>query len=247
MKKNGYSAALILLAAFLAGCTNVATFDYNAAPGSITVFQEAGRSGKKTVAVLPFMDQRSSGILDPDKIGERGSLYLGFLPLMPFGYLIKSEPEKSDDFVSLGRFHFDPANDLANAAMVSLKASNLFAGVTRSGNLQQAQTDYIWRGKLLSTAYRGNMYSYCITYFFSHVFWIIGVPSGTSWNRLAVQFELIDRKSGQAVWRYDFNREDSITHWLYARVGKDCSMYALLMKLAMNQALRDLSAKVPLN
>ena len=49
------------------------------------------------------------------------------------------------------------------------------------------------------------------------------------------------------VWRYDFDREDSITHWLYARVGADCSMYALLMKLAMNQALRDLSGKVPLN
>ena len=233
-------------AALLTGCTNVATFDYNGARGTVAVFQEKG-SAQKTVAVLPFMDQRSAAVTDPGQIGDRGSFYLGFIPFMPFGYLIKSEPEKTDDFVSLGRFHFDPVNDLANAASVSLKASNLFAKVTRANNLEQAQADYVWRGKLFSTAYRGDMYSYCITYFLSHVFWIIGVPSGTSWNRLAVQFELIDRKSGQAVWRYDFNREDSITHWLYARVGKDCSMYALLMKLAMNQALRDLSAKVPLN
>ena len=60
---------------------------------------------------------------------------------MPFGYLIKGEPEKTDDFVSLGRFHFDPVNDLANAAFVSLKASNLFAKVMRANNLEQAQAD----------------------------------------------------------------------------------------------------------
>ena len=234
-------------AVLLTGCTNVATFDYNGARGTIAVFQEKG-SARKTVAVLPFMDQRSASVTKPGEIGDRGSLYLGFVPFMPFGYLIKNEPENSDDFVSLGRFHFDPRNDLANAAMVSLNQSNLFAKVIRANTQDQAASaDYIWRGKLLATTYRGNMYSYCITYFLSHVFWIIGVPSGTSWNRLHVQFELVDRASGQVVWRYDFDREDSITHWIYARVGADCSMYALLMKLAMNQALRDLSAKVPLN
>ena len=246
MKKHTISAAVLALISLLTGCTNVATFDYNAAPGSITSFQEPGRA-RKTVAVLPFMDQRAAGVTSPGEIGERGSFYLGFLPLMPFGYLIKNEPEKSDDFVSLGRFHFDPVNDLANASMVSLKTSNLFAKVTRANSQEQAQADYIWRGKLLNTAYRGNMYSYCITYFLSHVFWIIGLPSGTSWNRLAVQFELLDRKSGQVVWSYAFDREDSITHWIYARVGKDVSMYPMLMKLAMNQAMSDLAGKVPLN
>ena len=237
-----FSAALT--AVLLTGCTNVATFDYNGAPGTIAVFQERG-SAQKTVAVLPFMDQRSASVSDPGEVGDRGSFYLGFLPLMPFGYLIKSEPEKSDDFVSLGRFHFDPQNDLANAAMISLRQSNLFAKVIRANNQEQAASaDYIWRGKLLSTRYRGNMYSYCITYFLSHVFWIIGVPSGTSWNQLHVQFELIDRASGQIVWQYDFNQEDSITHWIYARVGKDASLYAVLMKLAMNSALKDLEPRL---
>lgn len=233
------------LAAFiLGGCTNVATFDYNGAPGSISVFQERG-TARKTVAVMPFMDQRAASVSSPDDVGDHGSFYLGFLPLMPFGYLIKNEPEKTDDFVSLGRFHFEPQNDLANAAMVSLAQSNLFAKVTRANNREQAASaDYIWQGKLLSSRYRGNMYSYCITYFLSHVFWIIGIPSGTSWNHLHVQFELISRSSGKVVWQYEFNQEDSITHWLYARVGKDASLYAVLMKLAMNQALKDLSGQL---
>ena len=232
-------------AALLTGCTNVATFDYNGARGTVAVFQEKG-SAQKTVAVLPFMDQRSASVTDPGQIGDRGSFYLGFIPFMPFGYLIKNEPENSDDFVSLGRFHFDPRNDLANAAMVSLTQSNLFAKVIRANNQEQAAAaDYIWRGKLLYTTYRGNMYSYCITYFLSPLFWVIGIPSGTSWNRLHVQFELVDRASGQVVWRYDFDREDSITHWIYARVGKDASLYAELMKLAMNNALSDLSRTLP--
>ena len=236
--------AAALAAAALTGCTNVATFDYNGAPGTIAIFQEKGLA-QKTVAVMPFLDQRSTGISNPDEIGEDGSFYLGFIPLMPFGYLIKDQPEKTDDFVSLGRFHFDPVNDLANAAMVSLSRSNLFAKVIRANNQDQAQADYIWRGKILNTAYRGNMYSYCITYFLSPFFWVIGIPSGTSWNRLHVQFELIERASGKVVWTYDFDKEDSITHWIYARIGKDASLYALLMKLAMNQAMQDLSAKLP--
>ena len=243
MKKISILSAAVA-AAVISGCTNVATFDYNGAPGAISVFQEKG-TAQKTVAVMPFMDQRAASVSNPDDVGDHGSFYLGFLPLMPFGYLIKNEPEKTDDFVSLGRFHFDPQNDLANAAMVSLAQSNLFAKVTRANNREQAASaDYIWQGKLLSSRYRGNMYSYCITYFLSHVFWIIGIPSGTSWNHLHVQFELISRSSGKVVWQYEFNQEDSITHWLYARVGKDASLYAVLMKLAMNQALKDLSGQL---
>ena len=246
MKKHKFSAAVAALLSLLAGCTNVATFDYNAAPGSVASFREPGRASK-TVAVLPFMDQRTCGAVSPGEVGERGSFYLGLIPFMPFGYLIKGEPEKSDDFATLGRYHFDPANELANAAMVSLKGSNLFARAVRANNMEQARTDYIWRSKLRNTSYRGNIYSYCITYFLVPPLWIIGLPYGTSWNRLSVQFELVERASGKVVWQYEFDREDSITHWIYARIGKDVSMYPLLMKLAMNQALSDLSGKVPLN
>ncbi|MCI6288797.1 MAG: hypothetical protein MR727_08700 [Lentisphaeria bacterium] len=243
MNKTMFSFA-VLGAALLSGCTNVATFDYNGAPGAVAVFQERG-AARKTVAVMPFMDQRSASVSKPGEVGDRGSLYLGFLPLAPFGYLIKGEPENSDDFVSLGRFHFDPRNDLANAALVSLNQSNLFAKVIRANDLEQAASaDYIWRGKLLSTYYRGNLYSYCLTYFISPILWVIGVPSGTSWNRLHVQFELVDAAAGHVIWQYDFNREDSITHWLYARVGKDASLYAVLMKMAMNNAMKDLHSRL---
>ena len=240
------------VAALLTGCTNVATFDYSAAPGTMAKFQEAG-TATKTIAVLPFLDQRGTKYFDPKQAkqaadhpaGDHGSFYLGFIPLVPAGFVEKEEPENSDDFVSLGRFHFNVQNDLANAAVLSLKESNLFAKVTRANNLKQADADYIWRGIVTNTYYSGNMFSYCITYFLSPVFWVLGAPSGVSANELWVKFELVERATGKVLWIYDYRGRDYITHWIYARIGKDTSLYPQLMKQAMNGALWDLSQKLP--
>lgn len=228
-------------AALLAGCTNVATFDYAAGQGTMARFQEAG-AASRTVAVLPVMDQRSVHC-DPE---DSGSFYWGFIPLMPFGYLTKPEPEATDDFVSLGRFHFDAVNDLARAEAMSLKASGLFSDVRLANNREQAgNADYLWRGTVTSTYYRGKFFTYGITYFLAPVLWAIGFPSGSSSNELHIRFELVERATGKAVWHYEFADSDFVVHWLYARIGEDTIWYPRLMKMAMNCALRDLAQKNP--
>lgn len=230
-----------LAALMLTGCTNVATFDYAASQGTLARFQAAGAAAK-TVAVLPVLDQRSV-YNDPE---DSGSFYWGFVPLMPIGYLTKPEPEATDDFVSLGRFHFDAVNDLANAEAMSLKASGLFANVKLANNLQQAgNADYLWKGTVTSTYYRGRFFTYGITYFLAPVLWAIGFPSGSSTNELHIQFDLIERATGKAVWHYEFADSDFVVHWLYARIGEDTIWYPRLMKMAMNNALRDLVQKNP--
>ncbi|MBS5532670.1 hypothetical protein KH017_17930 [bacterium] len=252
MKKTHLVLVAGICVAILSGCTNVATFDYASAQGTMPKFQEAG-TATKTIAVLPFMDQRGTKYFDPMQAGQaaahpagdHGSFYLGFIPLMPAGFVEKEEPENSEDFVSLGRFHFNVQNDLANASLQSLKASNLFAKVTKANTLEQAQADYLWRGKVTNTYYSGSMYSYCITYFLSPVLWVLGAPSGTSENELWIKFELVERSSGRVVWNYDYRGRDYITHWIYARIGKDVSLYPQLMKQAMNGALYELSQKLP--
>ena len=244
------SAAFVAVALVLSACTNVAKFDYQAAPGTLAKFREPG-SATKSVAVMPFMDQRGMGIIDPGQapahdVGDHGSFFLGFIPLMPFGYVEKTQPENSEDFVSLGRFHFDVQNDLAAASIASLKNSGLFKNVTKANNAAQAaDADYIWRGSVSSTFYRGRIFSYGITYFFSHILWIVGVPSGSSTNELAVKFELVDRANGNVVWEYSYRNSDYLNHWIYARYGQDVSIYPRLMKQAMNGALYDLSQKMP--
>lgn len=96
-------------------------------------------------------------------------------------------------------------------------------------------TDYLWRGGILNTRYRGRLFSCSITYFLSPV------PSGSSANELWVDFELVNRATGKAVWTCSFRGSDCLNHWLYARIGKDVSIYPRLMKQAMNGALYDLS------
>ena len=247
------SAAFAAAVLILSACTNVARFDYQAAPGTLAKLREPG-SASKSIAVMPFMDQRGVKYYDPAQsdlaedrpAGDHGSFFLGFIPLMPFGYVEKEQPENSEDFVSLGRFHFDVQNDLAAAAIASLKSSGLFSNVTKANNAAQAaNADYIWRGSVSSTFYRGRMFSYGITYFFSHILWVVGVPSGSSTNELGVKFELVDRASGSVVWEYSYLNSDYLNHWIYARVGKDVSIYPRLMKEAMNQALYKLSQDMP--
>lgn len=252
MRKFFLSAACAAVALLLGACTNVATFDYSAAPGTLSRFREAG-SAKKSVAVMPFMDQRGTKFHDPElasqakgrAVGDHGSFFLGFIPLMPFGYVEKEQPELSEDFVSLGRYHFDVQNDLADAAFASLKSSNLFSSVKRANNMEQAgDADYIWRSSVTSTFYRGRIFTYGITYFFSPILWVVGVPDGSSTNELGVRFELVERASGNVVWKYDYFGSDYLNHWIYARVGKDTTIYPRLMKEAMNAALYDLSTSV---
>ena len=245
------SAAFAAAALVLSACTNVAKFDYQAAPGTLVKLREPG-SATKSVAVMPFMDQRSMGYIAPGQaapthdVGDHGSFFLGFIPLMPFGYVEKTQPENSEDFVSLGRFHFDVQNDLAAASIASLKSSGLFKNVTKANNAAQAaNADYIWRGSVNSTFYRGRMFSYGITYCFSHILWVVGIPYGSSTNELGVNFELVDRASGDVVWSFGYLASDYLNHWIYARVGKDVSIYPRLMKEAMNQALYKLSQDMP--
>ena len=242
MKQTFLALAFAAAALMLGACTSVATFDYTAASGTMMRFREAGVA-KKSVAVLPFMDQRGSGAAQAARpAGDHGSLYLGLIPLLPYGWVEKGEPENSVDFVSLGRFGFNPQNDLAAAAIASLKTSGLFSNVTKANNIAQAASaDYVWRGTVTSTFYRGRMFSYCISYFFSPVLWVVGFPSGSSTNELGVKFELVDRVTGEAVWQYEWLDSDYLNHWIYARIGKDVSLYPELMKRAMNSALGDLA------
>jgi hypothetical protein len=199
------------------------------------------------------MDQRGAKYFDPSQAGlasarpsgDHGSFFLALIPFMPFGYVEKEQPELSEDFVSMERFHFDVQNDLAAAAFASLKSSNLFSEVKRANNAAQAaDADYIWRGSVTSTFYRGRIFTYGISVF-SPILWVVGIPDGSSTNELGVKFELVDRASGNVVWEYNYLNSDYLNHWLYARVGKDTSLYPQLMKQAMNGALYDLSKKMP--
>ena len=241
-----YVYAKTLLAAVAlcaAGCTSVATFDYEGARG--TMIRVSPNGGVKTVAVMPFMDQRGAFTGD-HRYNDRGSYWLGWIPFMPSGFEVKNSPEKSDGFISLERFHVHPQEDFAAAATASLRRSGLFANVVQANNPAQAQADYHFRGRLKLASYEGNIWSCCITYGFAPLFWVVGVPYATSFNTLSVEFELIERATGNKVWGYAYDGSDYLNHWIYQpRTGEDVSLFAALLKEAMNGAVVNMAQTVP--
>ncbi len=133
---------------FVAGCNvnNVAVFDYTAAPEAMVQLSPH----EVSVALMPFEDNRF--IMQED---NAGSLWWGFLPLAPFGRVITNTPENSENFVSLSHYAFNPAEDLGNAAFVSLKYSNIFSELSRTFTPHNTSAEYLLYGKINSTNYAG--------------------------------------------------------------------------------------------
>ena len=242
--KHVYAKSLFAAAALCAaGCTSVSTFDYEGARG--TMIRVSPNGGAKSVAVMPFMDQRGAFTGD-HRYNDRGSYWLGWIPFMPSGYEVKNSPEKSDGFITLERFHVHPQEDFAAAAAASLRRSGLFARVSQANGAAQAQADYVFRGRIKLATYEGDIWSCCITYGFAPLLWAVGVPYATSYNTLSVEFELIESATGNKVWGYAYDGSDYLNHWIYQpRVGEDVSLFAALLKEAMNGAVVNMAQTVP--
>ena len=189
-------AAGVLAAVLVAGCSNTARFDYSGAPGAMPVFSPL--PGEPTVGVLPAEDLRDAATYaDDDNSNEfYGSYYLGLIPFFPFGWRSMRHPEQSGEFATLSQFDFNPAEDLADASVRSLRASRLFSKVERVRDPQKSDCTYLWRTKLRGSRYRGYLITYGITYFAAPLLWVIGFPDGVSSEDLKVDFELVDRASG---------------------------------------------------
>ena len=223
---------------FVAGCNvnNVAVFDYTAAPEAMVQLSPH----EVSVALMPFEDNRF--IMQED---NAGSLWWGFLPLAPFGRVITNTPENSENFVSLSHYAFNPAEDLGNAAFVSLKYSNIFSELSRTFTPHNTSAEYLLYGKINSTNYAGYRLSYFITYFLAPVPWIGFLPFGVSGDYLNMELTLVERQNGMVVWKYYYNGDQYLAQWLYNGLGDDVSMYPSLMKRAMNGAILDLNQKLP--
>ena len=246
MKITAILSATLCAAVMLTGCSNVSRFDYSSAYGAMPTFTPL--PGAPTIGVLPAEDHRDyRSYPDEDNDNETGgSYYLGLLPFFPFGWHFMRHPEQSGGFATLSQFDFNPSEDLAVAAAISLKTSGLFAKVERVRDPNNCNCTYLWKTRLRNTNYCGYLFTYGITYLAAPVLWVFGFPDGLSSARLDIDFELVERSSGRVVWQF---RNDvlgeTMLHWIYARVGADADLYARLMKYAMARSLADLSARYP--
>ncbi len=222
----------VCAAVLIGGCTTPSpSFEYPPAFPPLVKAKDKPLTDK-TLAVAEFQDCRG-------KCNDLDPIYLYLIPLCPFGYFEYDRPENGEWFMSIDKFEFNPSADLARAAVVSMQASNLFAGVSASKAKDVTEADYLLKGAVLSTYYRGRAFSYGLT-FEGAWLWILGAPAGTSLNRLGFVLWLVERKTGKVVWTYGFEQEEYLTQWLYFRTGRDVSMFSTLMAEGMNGAVLEL-------
>ncbi len=225
---------LLGLAACLAGCSTQAKWTYPLQGERLVRF--ATTPENLALAVFPFREERPVG-------NSSATRAIHLVPLAPFGWVTYERPEAARDFNTIEEYDFDVDEDLGKAATRSFEQSGLFRRVYFTLGGETRESDLILRGTALRTTYDGKIYSYGISVF-AGLFWLIGLPTGSSTNRLEIELHLTD-KDGAPLWSYGFKQSEGIVQGLYYNSGEDMTNLASLTEEAMNGALQDLSAKLP--
>lgn len=217
-------------ALLLAGCGTTAKFVYPAKMETLVRFS-AAPVYEKRVAVVPFDDYRNAE-------NSFAPILLCYIPLVPFGWAEYNRPDAARKFISVESFDFTPSEDLAKAAALSLRRSNLFSDAFFTFGGEKDSADFVLSGSIRSTRYLGHMWTYGLS-FYGPYLWLLGLPSGNSENALSLELTL--KRKNRIVWEYSFDRSRKIWQWLYYRLGHDVLGYSELMQEAMNEALVDLA------
>ena len=232
MKKSFCLLSAMSALILLSGCGTTSKFVYPSSMNKLAQVAEAPIYNKK-VAVLPFNDYRG------DK-NEMSTILLYLIPLWPYGgYCEYQRPETSTGFLTLGYFDFTADEDLAKAAALSLRRSNLFSDAFFSFGGDKDKADFVFHGDIYSTTYIGTVYSYGLSQAGLYLS-LLGLPLGSSENQLKVKFYMTRKNSREVIWQYTYEGNDYITQGIYYRCGDDMKIFMQLVEKAMNAAVIDI-------
>lgn len=215
----------------LMGCGATAKFVYPAKASNLVQFSDKPLFPQK-VAVVPFEELR-------DDRNEASTYFLYAVPLMPYGWATYERPDAARMFLTLRSFEFNVPEDLAKAAVTSIRKSGLFNDVFFTFGGEKSAAELVFLGQVISTKYEGSIYSYGLS-IAGPLLWYLGLPAGSSINHLVVKFTLRETKSNKVLWEYAYTDRQKIVQGLYYRFGHDVRGYAALMERAMNAAVGDM-------
>jgi len=223
-----------LMCLFITGCGTYAKFTYPSDYNQLTQLYEKPKY-QLTVGVLPLEDKRLN-------MNNAGGYFLYLIPLMPYGQAQYTRPDSANMFVTVTKYEFTPSEDLAKAIVTSLRRSNLFKNVffTYGGD---TSPDLLIKGSILSTDYQGKIYSYGLSIIGPDL-WLFGLPAGSSYNQLKLDLTLNKPDTSELIWEYSFNKENTVVQGYYYNWGHDVKAYSDLMQDGMNEAIKDLAAKL---
>ncbi len=223
--------SLVMLAT-LNGCGATAKFVYPDDNSKLIHFTD-GPAYSKKVIVTPFEEMRGSK-------NQAGTYWLYLIPLMPYGWGQYERPDAARMFNTINEFTFTPSEDLAKAAAYSLRRSNLFEDVFFSFGGDKDKADFVFEGEILSTKYRGSVWSYGLSVY-GPLLWFIGLPAGRSYNDLSLALRMKDISAKKLLWEKTYQVNQRITQGLYYSSGHDARGYSMLMQNVMNDAITEIN------
>ena len=221
----------LLLVVGLCGCGTTGKFVYPSNQKELVKISDSPKYDC-SVAVLPFEEMRK----DDNTVG---TAFLGYIPLVPYGYVTFDRPDAARGFLSVNEFDFNVSDDLARAATTSLRRSGLFKDVFFTYGGEKDKAELSLTGEVYSTLYIGRGFTYGLS-IAGPLFWLLGAPCGTSTDELNFKLCLKRNSDGNVLWEYGFSESDYIVQGLYYNMGRDVKNYVTLMEKAMNLAAKDI-------
>ncbi|HNO27006.1 MAG TPA: hypothetical protein PKK94_28765, partial [Leptospiraceae bacterium] len=107
----------------------------------------------KTVSIPPFRDKR------PDK--EENLIFLGAIPLMPYGWADYEKPENAEAHLTSKPWHnYRPTDDFAKALAEEVKKAGI---ILETPSELRKEDQYYIQGKIWKTGYYGKIFTYGLT------------------------------------------------------------------------------------
>jgi len=231
MRNVCFGLCLVALIALCSGCGTTAKFVYPANDATLVRFSDGPIFNKK-VAVTPFEDRRGSR-------NTSGTYFLYMIPLSPGGFCTYQRPDAARMFNSIVQFEFSPSEDLAKAAALSLRNSQLFSDAFFTFGGDKERADFVLEGELTDATYHGTLITYGLSVY-GPLLWFFGLPCGTSSNDLTIGMSLKEVSSGKVVWSRRFTETDRVVQGLYYNMGHDVIAYSTMTQNMLNQAVKDI-------
>jgi len=153
---------------------------------------------------------------------------LVFIPLVPYA---KSHYDRPETESKLMVKNFKPGENFAHALMQEMKQNNLFSEVSLGQQDDRKKADLIVTGRIKKASIDTIVTSYGMS-IFGILPWMAGLPEGTVFNELDVEYEMRRSYDNALVWKCDVKGDWSKMFGFYYNYSKDEPYFG------MNEILR---------